>query len=111
MIRLVNGFEIKYNEDFDAFFQDLLEAVISESKKTALEKFSSAPEGKNENDFFLQEVMDNCIYVTHQLFEIYKENEKMTKFIITGFLFNSVVLLAPHRKNSVKKEDAGETFH
>jgi len=110
MIKLVNGVEIKYEEDFDVFFQNLLESIISESRKSAIKK-TVTPGGKSENDFFLQEVMDNCIYVTHQLFEIYKENEKMTKFIITGFLFNSVVLLAPQKKNKQGKEKDNETVH
>lgn len=110
MIKLVNGFEIKYDEDFDVFFQKLLEGLISESKKVSKEKFALKPEEKSENDLFLQEIMDNCIYVTHQLFTIYKDNEKMTKFIITGFLFNSVVLIATQNNKSNEDKDQ-DTVH
>ena len=92
MIKLINGFEVKYTEDFDEFFQNLLKAIIQESKQTAILKKSSSEEKRNERDLFLQEIMDNCIYVTHQLFTLYKNNEKLTKFIITGFIFNSIIL-------------------
>lgn len=92
MIVLTNGFEVKYTDDFDKFFHNLLEAIIVESKKTSLLKNSDSDEIKNERDIFLQEIMDNCIYVTHQLFTLYSNNEKFTKFIITGFIFNSIIL-------------------
>jgi len=92
MIKLINGFEIKYTEDFDKFFQNLLEAIIHQSKKASILKKSGAKESKSEKDLFLQEIMDNCIYVTHQLFTLYSTNEKFTKFIITGFIFNSIIL-------------------
>ena len=92
MIVLTNGFEVKYTDDFDKFFHNLLEAIIVESKKTSLLKKSDSDEIKNERDIFLQEIMDNCIYVTHQLFTLYSNNEKFTKFIITGFIFNSIIL-------------------
>jgi hypothetical protein len=91
MIKLLNGFEIKYTEDFDKFFQNLLEAIISESKKASKIKAQNSEKAKSEKDIFLQEIMDNCIYVTHQLFTIYSSNEKFTKFIITGFIFNSII--------------------
>ena len=92
MIKLINGFEVKYAEDFDEFFQNLLKAIIHESKQSSILKKSSSEEKRNERDIFLQEIMDNCIYVTHQLFSLYKSNEKFTKFIITGFIFNSIIL-------------------
>jgi len=92
MIKLINGYEVKYAEDFDEFFQNLLKAIIHESKQTAILKKSISGEKKNEREMFLQEIMDNCIYVTHQLFSLYKSNEKFTKFIITGFIFNSIIL-------------------
>jgi len=92
MIKLINGFEVKYNDDFDRFFQNLLEAIIFESKQAAIKKKSRPEEKKPERDLFLQEIMDNCIYITHQLFNLYKDNEKFTQFIITGFIFNSVII-------------------
>lgn len=95
MIKLINGHEIKYNEDFDRFFQNLLEAIITESKKMSIIKSTDQNKTTEERDIFLQEIMDNSIYVTQQLFQIYKDNEKLTKFIITGFIFNSVIMALP----------------
>jgi len=107
MIKLINGFEIKYTEDFDKFFQNLLEAIIHQSKKASILKKSGAKESKSEKDLFLQEIMDNCIYVTHQLFTLYSSNEKFTKFIMTGFIFNSIIMSLPNFTNMVggKKAD------
>ncbi len=39
------------------------------------------------------EIMDNCIYVTHQVFELFKKDENAGKLLATGFLFNFVILL------------------
>lgn len=88
MIKLKTGIDIPYDQEFDKFFQALLDAIIRES-------FNEAKKAKNAeqfNELVLKEVMDNCIYVTHQLFEIAKENESLSRFMVTGFLFNSVVL-------------------
>jgi hypothetical protein len=115
MIKLINGFEVKYVEDFDEFFQNLLKAIIHESKQTAMLKKSSAEEKKNDRDIFLQDVMDNCIYVTHQLFSLYKSNEKFTKFIITGFIFNSIILSLANFNDienlKMPGTDEGDTLH
>ena len=114
MIKLINGVEVKYSEDFDEFFQNLLKAIIRESKKTAMIKTASE-EKKNERDLFLQEIMDNCIYVTHQLFSIYKSNEKFTKFIITGFIFNSIILslatFSDIENLKISNTDESDTLH
>lgn len=116
MIKLINGFEIKYNEDFDKFFQNLLEAIIYESKKSSILKKSDSEEIKNERELFLQEIMDNCIYVTHQLFTLYESNEKFTKFIMTGFIFNSIILSLADFKGAgiikdAKDNDGKDTVH
>lgn len=115
MIKLINGFEVKYTEDFDKFFQNLLEAIIYESKQSSIAKKSAPGETKSEKDLFLQEVMDNCIYVTHQLFTIYSSNEKFTKFIITGFIFNSIILSLSNFTDIIdlkKKDGEGtDTLH
>jgi hypothetical protein len=95
MIKLINGYEIKYNDDFDRFFQNLLEAIITESKRMSIIKSTDQKNTASERDIFLQEIMDNSIYVTQQLFQIYRDNEKLTKFIITGFIFNSVIMALP----------------
>jgi len=114
MIKLINGFEVKYVEDFDKFFQNLLEAVIYESKQASILKKSNPEETKTEKDLFLQEIMDNCIYVTHQLFTLYGTNEKFTKFIITGFIFNSIVLSLSNFSDIINMkdlDDGNDTLH
>jgi len=105
MIKLTNGFEIKYTEDFDKFFQNLLEAIIYQSKQSSKSKKSNVKETKTEKDLFLQEIMDNCIFVTHQLFTLYSTNEKFTKFIITGFIFNSIILSLSNYDDIVDSKD------
>jgi hypothetical protein len=115
MIKLLNGFEVKYTEDFDKFFQNLLEAIIHESKQASILKKSLADEKKSEKDLLLQEIMDNCIYVTHQLFTLYSTNEKFTKFIMTGFIFNSIILSLSNFTDILNpgksKDDEGDTLH
>jgi hypothetical protein len=115
MIKLINGFEVKYVEDFDEFFQSLLKAIIYESKQSSILKKSSSEEKRSERDIFLQEIMDNCIYVTQQLFSLYKSNEKFTKFIITGFIFNSIILSLANFNDmgdlKLSDTDEGNTLH
>ena len=116
MIKLINGFEIEYSDDFDRFFQNLLEAVIRVSRISAVKKKSLKEDNRPERDIFLQEIMDNCIFITHQLFTLYKDNEKVTKFIITGFIFNSVIIALNEVENnsegnSKKTGDEGEILH
>ncbi len=104
MIKLKNGVEIVYDKEFDQFFQSLLDGIIRESYRTAKKDRDSG--GKSSlNETLLKEVMDNCIYVTHQLFEIAKDNEALSKFMVTGFLFNSVVLSLSHIQD---KDDEGD---
>ena len=117
MIKLISGYEIKYNEDFDRFFQNLLEAIITESRRISIIKFADQENTGSKRDIFLQEIMDNSIYVTQQLFEIYKDNEKLTKFIITGFIFNSVIMALPGIGGSITpleaedEDDKDDTLH
>ena len=114
MIKLINGFEVEYNEDFDKFFQNMLEAIIFESKQASIAKKKESDETRSEREIFLQEIMDNCIYVTHQLFTMYQDNEKLTKFIITGFIFNSIMMSLPGYNQVVKlppDNDGSGTVH
>ncbi len=92
MIHLKNGYEVPYHRDFDHFFRSLLAALITQSKSVALRSQVSRQTNESSNDVFLRELMDNCIYVTHQLFEIAKSNEEFSRFMVTGFLFNSIIL-------------------
>lgn len=91
MIHLKNGTVIKYNENFDVFFKDLLETIILESHKSVKKENREASNGDLLNEIFLKEIMDNCIFVTHQLFEIAKTNEDLSRFMVTGFIFNSII--------------------
>ncbi len=93
MIKLKNGFEIPYNKDFDEFYKDLMESIVRESHRSA--SSVNPADGQSASEIFLKEVMDNCIFVTHQLFEIAKEREEFSRFIITGFLFNSIICSLP----------------
>jgi hypothetical protein len=104
LITLKNGHRVEYNSDFDQFFRDLLEAIIQESKMELMRETELSPEDYNEA--FLKEIMDNCIYVVHQLFEIRKENEEMSRFIITGFMFNSIIMTLPFITSESDKEEA-----
>ncbi|MBN1534006.1 MAG: hypothetical protein JXA20_15155 [Spirochaetes bacterium] len=104
MIKLKSGAEIAYNREFDQFFQSLLDAVIKESYGAAKENRKPG-DTTRFNELLLKEVMDNCIYVTHQLFEIAKDNEALSKFMVTGFLFNSVVLSLSQMPESTDEDD------
>ncbi len=113
MITLKNGHIVKYDKDFDKFFKSLLEAIVKESRKEALYNSPDSDDKKKFNELFLKELMDNCIYITHQLFEISKKNEEFSKFIISGFIFNSTVLSLPTEFDDLIKteEDNKEIIH
>jgi hypothetical protein len=106
MIKLKNGFEVPYNKDFDEFYKNLMESIIRESHKS----ISSPDPGsdKSASEIFLKEIMDNCIYVTHQLFEIAKEREDFSRFIITGFLFNSIICSLPSLGGTMQNSEPGD---
>ncbi len=111
MIKLKNGYEVDFTKDFDLFFKNLLTAIIRESK-SAVEKTNKENEVEDDlNDKFLQELMDNCIYVTHQLFELSKTNEDLSKFMVTGFIFNSIILALPAAEKITGKSSDEEIIH
>ena len=84
MITLKNGIEIQYNEDFDVFFQMLLEKVVIESRKEAEKHFYDRDSDSGGfKDLFLKELMDNAIYISHQLFEMSKKNRKFVFTLCT----------------------------
>jgi hypothetical protein len=56
----------------------------------------AAPAGTEEGritEAVLREIMDNCIFVTHQVFKLSSIDENLGRFLVTGFLFNLVILL------------------
>ncbi|RPI93520.1 MAG: hypothetical protein EHM32_07890 [Spirochaetales bacterium] len=91
MIKLKNGFELPYNRDIDAFLNSLAQSIIRESIHSSLIPRDTSEDIRNEA--VLREIMDNCIYVTHQVFELFKKDENAGKLLATGFLFNFVILL------------------
>lgn len=91
MIKLKRGSEVPYNRDIDAFLNSLAHSIISESIHSP-----SIPQDTSEDirsEAVLREIMDNCIYVTHQVFELFKRDENAGRLLATGFLFNFVILV------------------
>ena len=108
MTRLNSGAEVEYDQNFDAFFQRLLASIISESVKAVTLSGNAPKEQQDYNKVLAKEIMDNSIFVTHQLFELSKINENLAKFLVTGFLFNSIILSIPNMSDDLsgdKKED------
>lgn len=91
MIKLKNGYEVPYNRDIDAFLNTLARSIIRESIHSPLTSRGASGDAGNES--LLREIMDNCIYVTRQVFELFKKDENAGKLLATGFLFNFVILL------------------
>lgn len=106
MIKLKNGHVVPYQKDFDAFFQDLLESMVRESRHSAAAR-GARDDDQAGNELFLKELMDNCIYVTHQLFEMAKEKEEFSRFMVTGFIFNSIVCSLPVLESEMADDEDG----
>ncbi len=114
MIKLKNGIEIPYNQDFDEFFKDLLETIIFESKTEIDNRNTGNQSVDLLNEAFLKELMDNCIYITHQLFNMNEEHRELAKFMVSGFVFNSLLLLIQTEKlidDSEMVDDEEDTLH
>ncbi len=99
MITLKNGHIIPYNRDFDKFFKSLMDSIIEESKNEVNTSKRPGDSLDTLNESFLREIMDNCIVVTHQLFEIPEEQKDMSKFMVSGFIFNSILLIIQNAEN------------
>lgn len=105
MIRLKNGVEIEYDQNFDAFFQRLLTGIINESMASINSRTDIPADKAAYNKLLAKEIMDNSIFVTHQIFEIEKLNANLAKFLVTGFLFNSIVLSIPNMSEDLGSND------
>jgi hypothetical protein len=92
MIKLKNGAAIEYREDFDAFFRSMVSAVIKASLRTAADSIEKGENGENFNERLLREIMDNCIYITRQIQEISRKDEKLSSLLVTGCLFNCMIM-------------------
>jgi hypothetical protein len=114
MIKLKSGTEIGYDDDFEKFFQKLLSGIISESM-TAVQGTPSSQEQSEFNRLLAKEIMDNSIFVSHQIFELSAINQNLAKFLVTGFLFNSIVLSLPGASDVLQskkpKPSDKETIH
>ena len=94
MIRLKSGKIVEYDQDFEVFFRRIVKEIIDESAAAA--NLTKTKDRTSEFDKeLIKEMMDNSIFVTHQIFDLYKDNPNMAKFIMTGFIFNSIILNLP----------------
>lgn len=109
MIKLKNGYEIVYTSDIDIFLQNLVKSIIRESLKSvnSPDNANNNVSDENRDEIILKEIMDNCIYVTHQIFELSKVDENLSKFLTTGFLFNYVMLLFQRFRNDIDDKPQG----
>lgn len=114
MIKLKSGKIIDFDPDPDKMFKALMSQIIDDSYEASNFSPQSNPE-TDKDAVLMKEIMDQCIYITHQLFEISKLNKDLAKFIVTGFLFNSIVLSIPKLRDSLKDTDeeknANQTVH
>jgi hypothetical protein len=112
MIKLKSGTEIGYDDNFELFFQKLLSSIITESMQ-AVNSSGDHPDQSEFNRILAKEIMDNSIFVSHQIFEISRINQSLAKFLITGFLFNSIILSIPNVNESSngKPQDNKGTIH
>ena len=118
MIKLKTGLEVKYNRDFDIFFQNLIRSIISESRRIQSESMKNKGGSMIDinrnlfNEKLSKEIMDNSIFVAHQIFEIFKNDENLAKFLITGCLFNCAVLTMSQRERTNNEDrDENGSFH
>ena len=110
MIRLKSGTTVKHEKNLDAFFQKIIDAIITDSKKTVndnvtdFELLELNENLENLNELYFREMMDNCIIITNQLFEIQKKFPKISKFIISGFIFNAILIAIQSESIRLKAE-------
>lgn len=105
MIRLKSGKVVNLNENFDQFFHELQSEIITQSVEAAQSVCDSKNDREKYHSILLKEIMDNSIYVTHQIFELASINKNMSKFLVTGFLFNSIVLAMPDLSDKSAEND------
>ncbi len=111
MITLKNGKEIKYNQEFDLFFKELYASIIQESKIAVETNFEHSGNPVKTRELLLKEIMDNCIVVTNQLFKIAETNKELSNFIVTGFLFNSLILNINDIERDITNEINEKSIH
>ncbi len=107
MIKLKSGHVVEFEDNYDEFFQKLMREIINDSVSFADRQADKNKDKNTYNSLLLKELMDNSIYVTHQIFDLSKINKNLSKFLVTGFLFNSMVLSMPDLEN--KNNDSDES--
>jgi hypothetical protein len=107
MIKLKSGKIVDFDDNYDQFFQNLMQKIIEDSVQTAKNQCDVA-DISAYNSILLKELMDNSIYVTHQIFDLAKVNKNLSKFLVTGFLFNSMVLSIPELESQTQDGDDSE---
>jgi hypothetical protein len=104
MIKLKSGTEIAYDENFDLFFQKILSSIIAEAIEVVRAMGDLDQDGFNRA--LAKDIMDNSIFVTHQIFDIARINQNLARFLVTGFLFNSIILSIPNLSDAIGKQAA-----
>ncbi len=106
MIMLKSGRSLPVSDDFDVFFRDLMDGVINEALMNVHEQEENEKMDDNQRQqLLLKEIMDNCILVSHQVLQISKENESLSKFLVTGSLFQCAVMTFQHSGYQPDNED------
>ncbi|MFW6366024.1 MAG: hypothetical protein ACOC2H_06065 [Spirochaetota bacterium] len=95
MIKLKSGRVVEFIDNYDEFFQKLMQEIVNDCVAVAGQQADKAADLNAYNSLLLKELMDNSIYVTHQIFDLAKVNRNLSKFLVTGFLFNSMVMSIP----------------
>ncbi len=116
MIRLKNQTVIDYQEDFDAFFQKIVAEVIKSSLRAASNAVEKGDTADSFNELLLRDIMDNCIYITHQVQELSKKDPNISTLFITGCLFNCMInslsrLGTMSPEGPVANDDGDDTVH
>jgi hypothetical protein len=106
MIKLKSGTEVGYDENFDRFFQKILSSIIAEAIEMVRDGEALDQDGFNRA--LAKEIMDNSIFVTHQIFDISSVNPNLSRFLVTGFLFNSIILSIPNLSDVISGKNTGE---
>ena len=110
MIMLKSGRSLPVNDDFDVFFRDLMDGVINEALMAVHEQEEKEKMDDNQRQqLLLKEIMDNCILVSHQVLQISKENESLSKFLVTGSLFQCAVMTFQHSGFQTDDEGSEES--
>jgi hypothetical protein len=106
MIKFKSGAVIQYEENLDLFFQKIFDVVIADSKKIVDDNLKGTESNENVNELYLKEIMNACITVTHQLFEMQRKFPEISRFIISGFIFNGILMAIQNENVKLQAEES-----